>query len=421
MFEQNGLTANTPPNKSGSATEILKEFASRNDRQRGLWSFLTWSFFLAQIVAAEEFLGGGAAHASQHIDGVAHDANDASGSSGDPIGYATAGSIAGTQEDGQTNPQNALQAAEQAHQDVHIPGMEYIPVVGTLDGPGADEVQAANGAVSAAAMSDELPGDGSGSEDGGSPGNGADSGDTGSGPDDGITIGDIHIPSDILPDLGLITDPVAELLDNTLSDVVPSLLDTTVATLDDLFGAVDQTTDNLGQFLSDVGDVVGGGLDGLLPGAGTAVAELTHTLDNVLDSTTPLVELVQDTTGSLLDGLGTVASAGGDLIQGLLGSSGALSFAHEHIDVANAPNDMSTGAIHSDYRVALETTVEDVVTPISDIGNGVTGTLSSVVDKIIGGDHGDGSDTAGGSGDHASNGLADALHHVHLPIFGDLA
>ena len=37
------------------------------ERQRGSWSFLTWSFFLAQMVAAEQFFGS-SARAAQNDD-----------------------------------------------------------------------------------------------------------------------------------------------------------------------------------------------------------------------------------------------------------------------------------------------------------------------------------------------------------------
>src|SRR5687768_15804912 len=48
----------------------------RVERARGLRSFLTWSFFLAQIAVAERFIGG-EAHAAPAEDGVAkHAASD---------------------------------------------------------------------------------------------------------------------------------------------------------------------------------------------------------------------------------------------------------------------------------------------------------------------------------------------------------
>lgn len=417
MFEQNETFANMPQNESRASTELLNEFSGRNERQRGLWSFLTWSFFLAQIVAADEFLGGGAAHASQNLDDLHHGTDDAGGSSySSSIGNP--GSLADTPDESQTGAQNALQAGQQAAQDANVPGMDPVPVVNGLDGPGADAVQLQSAAVSSQAVSSDaisgevIPGDGTGDgiTDGGSnsPGSGV-------GPGDGITIGDIHIPSDILPDLGLVIDPVADLLDNTVTDVIQPLLGTTQIALNDVFNLVGDATDGLSSLLGQVGDTVGDGLDHILPGTGTLVADLTHTLGDTLhDTAEPLVSVVHDTTTTLISGLDDTVGTAGNLVQGLLGSAGALSFANDRIDVANAPNDMSTGAIHSDYRVALETTVDQVVTGTTDIVGGAAGATSSILDKIIG-DHAH--DTLDSSDDHHPNVLADTLDHFNH-LFG---
>jgi hypothetical protein len=42
------------------------------ERQRGLWSFLTWSFFLSEVMAAGSFLGKGIGAPQEDEDGVAH-------------------------------------------------------------------------------------------------------------------------------------------------------------------------------------------------------------------------------------------------------------------------------------------------------------------------------------------------------------
>ena len=54
----------------------------RPDRQQGIWSFLTWSFFLAEVMAGAQFLTSGSAKASQDGNDAAHRTSH-SGSSDD--------------------------------------------------------------------------------------------------------------------------------------------------------------------------------------------------------------------------------------------------------------------------------------------------------------------------------------------------
>ena len=44
----------------------------RPERQQGFWSFLTWSFFLTEVMAGAQFLGSAGAKASQDVDDAAH-------------------------------------------------------------------------------------------------------------------------------------------------------------------------------------------------------------------------------------------------------------------------------------------------------------------------------------------------------------
>src|SRR5690242_6583094 len=57
---------------------------TRPERQRGMWNFLTWSFFLANFLTATE-VAGGAAHAAQSADGNAPDGSH----SADPTARAS--------------------------------------------------------------------------------------------------------------------------------------------------------------------------------------------------------------------------------------------------------------------------------------------------------------------------------------------
>lgn len=68
-----------------------KELSKKSERPRGMWSFLTWSFFLAQITASEGFFAR-SAHAEELTDGAG--ANADNGAAGKLAALATPAGIA---------------------------------------------------------------------------------------------------------------------------------------------------------------------------------------------------------------------------------------------------------------------------------------------------------------------------------------
>lgn len=178
------------------------------DRQRGMWSFLTWSFFLAQAVAAHEAFakGHGGTEAGADGEGAASGSDDAaqkglapgamlgvSGFDGDP---AAAAQFAAALAAGLVTPQmwGAMQndpAAFQAFVDAlagHAPGVTGL----SLDGELAMSAGEGDGGPGDGG-SHEGPGDG-GSHEGPLPGVDL----------PGITLpGGITLPIDIAIDLGL--------------------------------------------------------------------------------------------------------------------------------------------------------------------------------------------------------------------------
>jgi hypothetical protein len=83
------------------------------ERQRGLWSFLTWSFFLPQVMATESFFGKGAHAAQDHYDGVVSHAASDSGSTFDDMPAASwiAARADDVREDEASNSQHSNHAA----------------------------------------------------------------------------------------------------------------------------------------------------------------------------------------------------------------------------------------------------------------------------------------------------------------------
>ena len=84
----------------------------RPERQQGVWSFLTWSFFLAEVMAGAQFLTSGSAKASQDGNDAAHRTSHSGssddGTSGNPDpAYASADDGA-SRATAQTEAQAAL-------------------------------------------------------------------------------------------------------------------------------------------------------------------------------------------------------------------------------------------------------------------------------------------------------------------------
>src|SRR5947208_16548418 len=88
--------------KSGETgyAPALAVLPTKPERQRGLWSFLTWSFFLSQVMAGKSFFPDGAHAAQDDYDGVSAHATRDTHSAFDYIQGAASGSasLADTQE-----------------------------------------------------------------------------------------------------------------------------------------------------------------------------------------------------------------------------------------------------------------------------------------------------------------------------------
>jgi hypothetical protein len=166
------------------------------DRQRGMWSFLTWSFFLAQAVAAHE------AFAKGHAGGDAGADADGSGSSnGDDAaqkGLPSTSMLGASGFDG--DPAAAAQFAAAIAAGLVTPqmlaGFQADPALfqAFVDQLTGNASAAAGDITAAAGSAEELAAAATGEGDGGSQG----------GPIPGIDLpGGITLPIDIAIDLGL--------------------------------------------------------------------------------------------------------------------------------------------------------------------------------------------------------------------------
>ena len=332
--------------------------AQGRHRERGLWKFLTWSFFLSQLAAGNAFAGG-AAQAGNSIDLNAPDGAANSGATGiagvantdfRPIGLDEPLTAA--------PPSGAVQAPSG-------------PVIAAAKSDGAETPNSASDAAStvqvalsgAVVTSESAPGVAD------TPAVGAPA--PGMAPNVDFVIEPPSVLIDIdLPNPGGVLPPVLETVDNLIESLGPmldGLLVPVVATIEDLAGTLGHTLDHV---LSPVENVVDGLVGGLAPtlepllaavggiadGVGeliepigqmageimaladpiadlaeallapvTGVAEATQPiLDPILDVAAPVVDLVEPVLEPLLQPLAPVAAPVLDLLPQNLGHGGLL-------------------------------------------------------------------------------------------------
>lgn len=242
-------------------------------RERGLWSFLTWSFFLAQLAAGNAFANG-AAQTGAATDLNAPDGSSSSGAAGAQL-LATPdlGALDISELDATGAPSAAAPVPGNGVLNETNAGGAEPPV--ELAGGDTPAPQFANAMGSAAAESPPAAID-----DGGS-----------------VVPGDMPGIEIALPDLGGVLPPVLE----TVGDLVEGL----GSTLDGLLVLPIET-------IEDLAGVLGPTLDMALSPAGTLVDDLIGGLEPVLNPLFSPVEALTEGVGGLLDPIGAI---GGELIQ----------------------------------------------------------------------------------------------------------
>lgn len=284
------------------------------DRQRGMWSFLTWSFFLAQAVAAHEAfaMGHGGADAGADGDGTAHGADDAAGMKGLAPGSMLG--VSGFDGDAAAAAQFAAAIAAGLVTPQMLAGFQADPALfqAFVDQLTADGSHGAGGFSDTASASGDGTSPSTGGED--HPGHGTDPG-TDHGPGHG-TIPDLvdvisGIPPAILDDLGMITD-------NVFEHIVDPLLDTVSHTLDGTLNALTQTASTtlhaVPDILNDTINLVAAPVDTVLSLLGAPSGTLGKATEPLIQIATEATDGVAETASKLLGGV----SEGGNLIFGAL-------------------------------------------------------------------------------------------------------
>ncbi len=322
-FYQPGATARINDAKSG-VLPIAPQ------RERGLWSFLTWSFFLSQIVAGQAFIGS-AANAGQQADI----------NSGDP-------------GEGQSRIANTLSELEYDHATADT-GSQYGEAgLATLDqrAPGDDpHINATNAdAADAASMANKSFSQGS-----------AGIASTGNAQEQ-VGTGSDETPVPIVVHAG-------EIVPGVLDVVVDGTLVPVLSVVDDLVGVLNPL---LGQTLSPVFGTVDGVLEAINPVADQVLTPVFATTDTVLATVEPLLDGVLSPVTDLLDGpvrdipatitgglFGLVGSEPlGNLPLDIVASSGDIQFS---ANAAIGADDLFSSGGYTDYSIELHNSSADGV------------------------------------------------------------
>jgi hypothetical protein len=334
----------------------IQEPAPPQHRQRGLWNFLTWSFFLSQILAAESFMG--AAARTQEDGGNTHGAAD--GSSAAAAGGATYPSAAhiGRVDD----------VATTGHE---LSGAEHAPPLQPLEG-------------SATAMKD-LPGV---HASGG--GNVAAMGSAGEGANGSPTAVD---EPGILPTIGSIGDAV----DHAISPVL--------GTVDSLVGSLDPILDHALAPVLSVADHMPQPVDAMV---GEAVATVISSVEPILAPTHATADTVLQPVASFVDqDIAPLSDVLGH--RGVVASPGSIMVSEPPHISTHPLDDLFAKGTYTPYHLSLNA---ELAPTSASLLNG--GSVASMIDNIIGDQHGANATHDGQDGPMAAHSLqtsvVDDLH-----------
>ncbi len=320
---------------------------SPRQREKGLWNFLTWSFFMAQVVAAHQMLTSSAMAGEAPQDAAHGEA------AVDP--QAVAAAIA------------ALNGIESAIEQVTGSAIAQSTPVGGVN-------VAAGGDGARHAMDTEVSG-----EIAEEAGRSLRADSYGALKDVTGSASDIDTPTVIVVDpgggVGPILDPVIEIVDDVRDGVLPPVIGVGGEVLDPVVEIVDTVVDEV------VAPVVGGLVDVIDPVIDGVVTPVIGAVEDVVETLVPVVDgvvaPVVDLAGGLVDALepvvdGVVAPVAG-VVDGL-------------VDVVDPVIDGVVSPVIGAAEDVVETlvpVVDGVVAPVVDLAGGLVDVLEPVVDGVV--------------------------------------
>lgn len=296
-------------------------------KHRSLWSFLTRTFVLGQLLVAEHFFGTAAR---------AHEANDALGTGdGTSLSAAEAGGGASVLGAAATGDEAGAPGAANAAQAKTLPGTLPQGYQQDLPGSGdtAADVAAATGAGAQAA--------------GGSP---EDATVADAGPGDGGTDGVGHITDPVV-------EPVIDLVGN-VGDTVNDVLDT--------------VGDTVGNLLDGLGETVGS----LAPAVFAPVHELAKGLPIFGDPLAAITGQAEAVVSNTLGDVATVFPALGNVV-----GSGVIPDLKGAVSIATNPDRLFDNGKYSDFNITLQI-AEPAGSALTTIGSATDTLFDSVADTL---------------------------------------
>lgn len=294
-------------------------------KERALWNFLTWSFFIAQVLAAEQFIGA-QAKAAENLDLSSSDPN-AIGTTLTPESLASLDSTASASDDirpslGGSREDLSFQSLDLGQFGDSVIDLDAIAVARAAD-VSQSIVVAGHSADTGSTAASDTPGD----------------------PLPDVLV-DVVLP-DILDVVGDVTGPLLDTVEDivaTLTGIVGGIADPLLGTVGDVVGAVDDV-----------------------------VADLTQPLNSVLDLTgaaTSPVTVVLDVTNELTD-----------TVQNVVGTAGQLTF--PLLNLAGLDNLFNNGR-YTEYNIELQTgSSASSGTTASDPAKSVPDVVIDVVDHVV--------------------------------------
>jgi hypothetical protein len=335
-------------------------------RERGLWSFLTWSFFISQVLAAGSFVGSSA-----------HAAGDAD---------AAAGSTDHASAQGGAGPQHLVaalhaNASEETATSAHASSNQIL---------GQHPVDDHSGAAKAITGLPEQVGN-----------HGAGSGTIAHALDVGVDR-TVDAGSDVRDIAAEPLTSAADQAEAVIGDVVASLdtilADAAAPVVGAVVGSLEAVADQVVAPLAGMVDAVATSLDTTID---QVAAPLVGTVGEIAGSFAPAIASVTAPPMDAAGALDVVASAGNIVLPEL------PLIASLHVD------DLFSGGSHTPYSLALN--AEPSATHPQDAGGS-----TSIIDAILGEPHGD----SGPPDDHHGTQMpgtvvSSALEELHLRGLGD--
>lgn len=339
--------------------------ATQQERQRGLWNFLTWSFVLANFLTATDVAGGAARATSLASD--PHDASHGNDSSS-PFHASDPGIQSAILESSHASPQLPESASRLATNLINPPGQSMSGTAPLSLEIGSHASPMSSGTSVGAFNNDEATSQ------------------------DGHTGPDANTGGN--PELGLTTvvDHAVDIVTHTVGDVVGGA----VHTIGDVVTTLDDT------------------IDTTLHAITSTVAATGSLVTNLLDPVETATGLVDHATAEAVTGPTDILHA--TMLDLGLSSSGSLTFAAETINDAVADISAPLGG-YSQYNIS----VQDAATPDVPSVPSDTGSITTIVSSALGiAAHHTSSDasSADHSGDHQSphilpvHDLTNDIHHA---------